>query len=490
MEETIDPVIINMIIESVPVGLLVIDSQGGIVVSNLSASTILGYSQDAVVGKGWAELFLGQEENRLFNQVLLDVIWEERLNLHRIVPYTRPDGSTLYLSVTTSFIKSARGLEGITVLLDDITELHTMQIHEKIILKEKESLQRDRSEGLHKLAMAIAHQVRNPITAIGGLALRMLKAMDSGAAPGPYLQNILSGVKRLEAIVTGIQEYTQLPPVSRSVAPITTVLDQVEEHARARARSLNKHLELGIDSQRFDVKLDCHLLVQALNEILDNAIEFGGNGSVAVHITASRNRDGLSIKVGNNGTCIPMADLPYIFDPFFTTKAVGVGMGLCKVKRIVSEHGGQVWAEKAEGQGTIMIVQIPYVLDYQANEGDHMSQMVERMLNNVIVLNLRGRLDASNASDLKDKVKDCLKKGHIHIVIDLAEIDFVDSSGLGSLVACLRTVNKAGGDIRIAAVQDRVRAVFELIRLHHVFEIYEDSDAAAGSYRKATLPAG
>lgn len=119
-----------------------------------------------------------------------------------------------------------------------------------------------------------------------------------------------------------------------------------------------------------------------------------------------------------------------------------------------------------------------------------MSQTVERMLNDVMVLSLRGRLDATNAADLKDKVKDCLKKGRIHIVIDLAEIDFVDSSGLGSLVACLRTVNKAGGDIRIAAVQDRVRAVFELIRLHHVFDIYEDSDAAAASFRKGTLPAG
>lgn len=137
-----------------------------------------------------------------------------------------------------------------------------------------------------------------------------------------------------------------------------------------------------------------------------------------------------------------------------------------------------------------MMVQLPYVFNHQTYEGDDMSQIVELLPNDVMVLKLKGRLDATNATDLKDKVKDCLKKGHIRIVVDLAEIEFVDSSGLGSLVACLRTVNKAGGDIKIAAVQDRVRAVFELIRLHHVFDIFEDSDAASRSFQYAAPSAG
>jgi len=109
-------------------------------------------------------------------------------------------------------------------------------------------------------------------------------------------------------------------------------------------------------------------------------------------------------------------------------------------------------------------------------------EIVDEIIGKVTVLTLKGRLDSTSATGLQDKVKACAKNGRIHLVVDLAEVDFVDSSGLGSLVACLRSVNKLGGDIRIAALQDRVRAVFELIRLHHIFEIFDGAAMATTSF--------
>jgi len=112
-------------------------------------------------------------------------------------------------------------------------------------------------------------------------------------------------------------------------------------------------------------------------------------------------------------------------------------------------------------------------------------EITEQLIGEVTVLKLNGRLDSISAPELKDRVKACARTGLIRLVIDMAGIDFVDSSGLGSLVACLRSVNKLEGDMRIAALQDRVRAVFELIRLHHIFEIFDSADAAANSYLSA-----
>ena len=71
----------------------------------------------------------------------------------------------------------------------------------------------------------------------------------------------------------------------------------------------------------------------------------------------------------------------------------------------------------------------------------------------------------------------------LQLVVDMGDVDFVDSSGLGSLVYSLRMIDKAGGAIRISAVQDRVRAVFELTKLHHLFEIYDDAGAAVRAFR-------
>jgi len=104
------------------------------------------------------------------------------------------------------------------------------------------------------------------------------------------------------------------------------------------------------------------------------------------------------------------------------------------------------------------------------------------VIGKVTVLKPRGRLDSVSAVYFKDKVKDVTKNMQINLVIDMTEVDFVDSSGLGSLVACLRSVNKLRGDIRIAGLQERVRAVFELIRLHRIFEIYASVTAAVESF--------
>lgn len=106
----------------------------------------------------------------------------------------------------------------------------------------------------------------------------------------------------------------------------------------------------------------------------------------------------------------------------------------------------------------------------------------EVTISSVPVLKLKGRLDAASARDFKEKIGLLSKENRVNLVIDMAEVDFVDSSGLGSLVSSLRTVNKQGGDIRLSALQNQVRSVFELTRLHRIFGIYDDSTAAAMSF--------
>lgn len=106
----------------------------------------------------------------------------------------------------------------------------------------------------------------------------------------------------------------------------------------------------------------------------------------------------------------------------------------------------------------------------------------QEMINDVVVLRLNGRLDASSAKDFKEKVGLLSRENRVNLVIDMASVDFVDSSGLGSLVSSLRTVNKMGGDIKISGLKDQVRSVFELTRLHRIFGIFADSTAAAMSF--------
>jgi anti-anti-sigma factor len=481
-----EPIIIENIYESLPVGLLVVDPQGEIILANPAAAKILGHPGELIRGRGWADLFLEAEENILFNQVFLDVILEEKLNLQRTVPYLRPNGEMLQLAITTSFIRSDQKLVGIVMLVDDVTEIHQLHLHEMTILEEKHRLQRERTESLHKLAMAIAHQLRNPTTAIGGFAAILLKKMGPDTSAGKYLENILSCTSRLEALVRSVHDYTTLPPLSPRRIVAEQLCEKLQQHVMGKAEELCREVSLTIGAENIDLEVDPKLFVQALNEIADNAVEALPHveGKIEVHV--SQKGGTLFIEIRDNGVGISEEDLPYVFDPFFTTKAVGVGMGLCRAKRIIAEHNGNLRIESAPGRGTKVQIQTPQSVSSSfITKGERIMEIAiaEEIINEVTVLKLKGRLDATSAGDLKDRVKALTKAGQVSLVIDMADVDFVDSTGLGSLVGCLRSVNQLAGDMRIAALQDRVRAVFELIRLHHIFQIFDNANAAANSFQ-------
>ncbi len=109
-------------------------------------------------------------------------------------------------------------------------------------------------------------------------------------------------------------------------------------------------------------------------------------------------------------------------------------------------------------------------------------EIIEERVDDVDLLTFKGRLDTNSAKDVKEKINILTKENRIKIVMDMADVNFMDSSGLGSLVASLRSVNKLGGDIKIASLQDPVRVIFELTKLHRVFEIFDDKGSAVDTY--------
>lgn len=80
-------------------------------------------------------------------------------------------------------------------------------------------------------------------------------------------------------------------------------------------------------------------------------------------------------------------------------------------------------------------------------------------------------LDASNAGELKRDMAPILNANN-RVVIDLSRLQFVDSSGLGSLLSCLRTLSAKGGDLKLCGMTKQVRAAFELVRMHRIFDIF------------------
>ena len=91
-------------------------------------------------------------------------------------------------------------------------------------------------------------------------------------------------------------------------------------------------------------------------------------------------------------------------------------------------------------------------------------------------------LDASNAAELKRDIAPLLE-AHTKLVIDLGRLRFVDSSGLGAFISCLRKLNAKGGDLKLCGMSKQVRAVFELVRMHRIFDIFGTREEAVRAFQ-------
>jgi anti-sigma B factor antagonist len=100
----------------------------------------------------------------------------------------------------------------------------------------------------------------------------------------------------------------------------------------------------------------------------------------------------------------------------------------------------------------------------------------------VTVLAPTGRLDVAGAPALKDAVSEAMKNGKPRLVIDMEGVSFVDSSGLGSVVAALKQVRTSQGDLRLAAPNQQVRVVLELTTLDRVFPYYATVEEALSDF--------
>jgi anti-sigma B factor antagonist len=96
----------------------------------------------------------------------------------------------------------------------------------------------------------------------------------------------------------------------------------------------------------------------------------------------------------------------------------------------------------------------------------------------VEIIELPARLVMANASDTRRALFDLIEQGRNRLIFDLKRVDFIDSSGLSVLVSALKAANNDTGEVLLLSPNDAVRSLIELTRLHHIFEIFEDRNAA------------
>jgi signal transduction histidine kinase/putative methionine-R-sulfoxide reductase with GAF domain len=243
-------------------------------------------------------------------------------------------------------------------------------------------VQSEKLMALGEMAARIAHEIKNPLTAIGGFARRIASPRAGGGAHSleRYAQIILKEVQRLERIVNETLYFSrEMVPAFRIVnlnVEIREVLSMFrEELEEARISSM---VDLSPDLP--SISADPDQIRQVVWNLVSNAIQaVGGSGilTVATHLSDPAEGIGVVLEVSDTGGGIPHDVVHNIFNPFFTTKAKGTGLGLPIVHAIVEKHGGTIHLDNREGAGVAFSIFLP-LLPKGVGTGDRILEQMRK----------------------------------------------------------------------------------------------------------------
>jgi signal transduction histidine kinase len=228
-------------------------------------------------------------------------------------------------------------------------ELKTAQ--EKLIRSE-------RLEAMAYLVQGVAHEIRNPVTTIGGFARKIKEAIKEDQKLQRYIQIILEESERLENLVKQVREFSHLLSPEMELGDVGGIVRQVVEEFQPLVEKLGIELVTLVEEPFALMKMDASQLFTALSKIMENALEaMPRGGKLAVH--AKQKGDHILIEIVDTGPGIEDEHLDSIYDPFFTSKTRGAGMGLTMVHQITKNHEGEITVRSVKGKGTTVTLSLP-----------------------------------------------------------------------------------------------------------------------------------
>lgn len=221
------------------------------------------------------------------------------------------------------------------------------------------TLRRERVKVSQNVAASIAHELRNPVFAIASAAQLLRYRNTDDPLIERNLGRILRETERLNALVSALMEYGRPAPVQLSPADPDDVWTDVLTVHRGVLESKALLVHHAPPRDRATCAIDAEQLAQAFGNVLANAVDAAPEGSdLTIHSAVDRDGSWRSL-LHNDGEAVPAELLPRIFEPLVTTKAGRAGIGLAVAHRIVSDHGGTITAQSADGAGTTLTIQLP-----------------------------------------------------------------------------------------------------------------------------------
>ena len=314
---------LSLIVESVSVGIVILDSRNNVIASNRAVSRLLGIpvfthlSQLSVIDREFPQIFKSIEptENRTIK-----------------IPNEREE---LYVALHSSRISIKRGTMKIVTLNSIGNELEAKEMESWI-----------------RLIRVMTHEIMNSVAPITSLTDTLLfsykNSLPDGGARSSLEENTIEALQTIGTTAKGLinfvnsyRSFTGISQPQRSAIDIIAMVNRVANLYKDNL--LSKSIEIATTSQSLYIEADESQITQVITNLIKNAAEaIGGEvqGRIIIKIFEADGR--VCVDICNNGRAIPKDVLPNIFIPFFTTKDKGSGIGLSVSRYIMRLHGGNL----------------------------------------------------------------------------------------------------------------------------------------------------
>jgi two-component system sensor histidine kinase HydH len=359
----------DTLISSLPVGLIVTDSEGRIMICNQLAEQIASVTENEVVGFFPEDVLAPELALALAGQKMApdgsmrqEIILKDKKGLAR----------TLQLN-SLLVVDNEGASSGVMLLIQDLTQVKSL---------EEELRRSERMAVLGKMAAGVAHELRNPLSSIKGLALLLRSRFQDPApsvAPMPVVvplslersaqglgmnndketaDILVQEVERLNRSIGELLDYARPQKLIKEDVHPQEAVQKAIALIRMDAESAGVRVEVNADEKLPLIQVDQDKLNQVFLNLFLNAIqamEYGGTLDIRVKEAGKK----VLFMIKDTGCGVSNEDLPRIFDPYFTTKPEGTGLGLAMSLKIVEEHGGAITVESEPDRGTTVVVSFP-----------------------------------------------------------------------------------------------------------------------------------
>jgi two-component system sensor histidine kinase HydH len=253
------------------------------------------------------------------------------------------------------------GVMVVALLGLSVWQIRTLRRHLQL---QNEAARQERLAALGGMAAVLAHEIRNPLGAIKGLAQFLGEKRAADPAQQEMTQTIAHEATRLERLVNDLLTYARPRPPDRQSANLPGVLGEVLRLVLPAAEAAGVVCRLDVSEEVPPIAADPEQLKQLFGNLVLNALQAIPKGGTLTFVVRSPDGKGgprraVEVAVEDTGTGIPEADLPRVFEPFYTTRTKGTGLGLAICKQIVDAHRGGISVARTGPEGTTILVTLP-----------------------------------------------------------------------------------------------------------------------------------